>query len=318
MTVNEIITQQIIDRIEEAKRTGKTFHWVKPFGENACRYPVSYEQSRSYTGVNRLLLQPDEYMTMNKASELGCTIRKGCHSRIVVYFNLITDKDENGQPLLDDEGNEVKRGFLKYYRVFSRADVLDKDGQNLPSKFPMPHYSHDEVEQQLRDTLLLFTMMFRKYCAEHNIEIQIIKDGTEAYFMPSKNIIRVPALENFNSVYSYISTIAHEAIHSTMIPLHRETGMSQEQYSKEELTAELGAAFILQALGCYDDRPTSQRDNNIAYLDGWSSFLKDAKTELVSASAKAQEASDYILEYAKEYTKEAEQQRNVIKQEEER
>lgn len=45
MTVNEIITQQIIDRIEEAKRTGKTFNWVKPFGENACRYPVSYEQS---------------------------------------------------------------------------------------------------------------------------------------------------------------------------------------------------------------------------------------------------------------------------------
>ena len=38
MTVNEIITQQIIDRIEEAKRTGKTFHWVKPFGENACRF----------------------------------------------------------------------------------------------------------------------------------------------------------------------------------------------------------------------------------------------------------------------------------------
>ena len=49
-----------------------------------------------------------------------------------------------------------------------------------------------------------------------------------------------------------------------------------------------------------------------------SSFLKDAKTELVSASAKAQEASDYILEYAKEYMKENEQQRNEIKQEEER
>ena len=51
MTVNEIITQQIIDRIEEAKRTGKTFNWVKPFGENACRYAKGYmkenEQQRN-------------------------------------------------------------------------------------------------------------------------------------------------------------------------------------------------------------------------------------------------------------------------------
>ena len=115
---------------------------------------------------------------------------------------------------------------------------------------------------------------------------------------------------------NWISFTKHPEFTLGAFPLHFFTVILNTK--KEELTAELGAAFILQALGCYDDRPTSQRDNNITYLDGWSSFLKDAKTELVSASAKAQEASDYILKYAKEYMKENEQQRNEIKQEEER
>ena len=318
MTVNEIITNQIIDRIEKAKRTGETFEWVKPFGDNSCVMPVSYEQSRNYTGINRLLLPADEYCTAQKASDLGCHIRKGSHGFIVVYFNLIPEKDENGEVLRDKDGNEMKRGFLKYYRVFSRQDIIDQTGENLPSKFPMKHYDHKEMDEQLRKTLLVFVQMFQAYCTAHNIQIEIIKDGTEAYFMPSKNIIRIPSIENLKSVYAYISTVAHEMIHSTMIPLNRQSPSDvktvderKEQYSKEELVAELGACFILQSLACFDDRPAEQKENNIAYLDGWSSYLKDKKNEIISASAKAQEASDFILDYAKEIEKEIEPQNDI-------
>ena len=311
MTVNEIITNQIIERIEKAKETGEVFEWVKPFGENACPLPVSYEQSRSYTGINRLLLPPDEYCTAQKAKDFGCHIRQGSHRNIVVFFKLLTEKDDDGSPILDKDGNEIKKGFLRYYYVFSRQDVLDRNNENLPSKFPMKHYDHEQMNEQLRRSLILFIQMFQSYCKAHNIQIEEIKDGTEAYFMPSKNIIRVPSLENFKSVYSFIGTVAHEMIHSTMIPLNRQSptdiktvAARKEEYSKEELIAELGACFILQSLACFDDRPPEQKENNIAYLEGWSRYLKDRKNEIVSASAKAQEASDYILDYAKEHIKE--------------
>ena len=313
MTVNEIITNKIIERIEKAKQTGEKFEWVKPFGENACPLPVSYEQSRNYTGVNRLLLPPDEYCTAQKATELGCHIRKGASGHIVVFFKLINEKNEDGEPKSDKDGNEIKKGFLRYYHVFSRQDILDKDNENLPSKFPIKRYDHKQMEEQLERTLNLFLQMFREYCKSNNIEIEVIKDGTEAYYMPSKNVIRIPSLANFKSVYSFISTVAHEMIHSTMKPLNRQSPTEikevekvQEEYSKEELVAELGACFILQSLCCFDDRPLEQKENSIAYLNGWSSYLKDRKNEIISASAKAQEASDYILEYARDIIKEIE------------
>jgi antirestriction protein ArdC len=64
-----------------------------------------------------------------------------------------------------------------------------------------------------------------------------------------------------------------------------------ETYSKEELIAELGAQMIASMTGV----DNSTIDNATAYIGSWLKALKDDKTLLVQAGAKAQRAVDYIL-----------------------
>jgi antirestriction protein ArdC len=63
-------------------------------------------------------------------------------------------------------------------------------------------------------------------------------------------------------------------------------------YSKEELIAEMGAAFFCAHTGI-DVQPVSE--NNAAYLQGWLTVLKADKKLIFKAAAAAQKAVDYIL-----------------------
>lgn len=303
MTVSEIVTKTIIDKLEEAEKTGRTFYWIKPFSEGAPKAPLSYEQSKEYTGINRLLLPPDEYLTYNKAIELNCHIRNGAKGKIVVFFKMIPLKDEDGEPVLDRDGNCIRQGMLRYYRIFSRSDVLDKNEQNLPSKLNFKHYSHEEQIYKQREAFDVFRQTVENYCNANRIIVETVYDGTEAYYSPSTNTIRLPDISNFNSLYEYCHTVAHELSHSTMIPLHRrkqeEKNIENEMligYSREELVAEISAEMLISNLGIIDDR--QNKNNSLAYLQGWSRYLNNKKQEIVSAAAKAQEASDYIFGYA--------------------
>ena len=65
-----------------------------------------------------------------------------------------------------------------------------------------------------------------------------------------------------------------------------------EDYSKEELVAELGSAAILNTLGL---ETTSTFQGSAAYIKGWLSVLNDDNRFIVSASAKADKAVRMIL-----------------------
>ena len=62
-------------------------------------------------------------------------------------------------------------------------------------------------------------------------------------------------------------------------------------YSKEELVAEMGAAFLCGVAGI--EHRTC--DNSAAYIQGWLRTLQDDKRLLISAAAQAQRAADFIL-----------------------
>jgi antirestriction protein ArdC len=63
------------------------------------------------------------------------------------------------------------------------------------------------------------------------------------------------------------------------------------EYSKEELVAEMGAAFLCGHAGIEQGTIV----NSAAYIRGWLKALKNDKMLLVHAAAQAQKASDYIL-----------------------
>jgi antirestriction protein ArdC len=61
-------------------------------------------------------------------------------------------------------------------------------------------------------------------------------------------------------------------------------------YSKEELCAEMGAAYLCAEAGI----STAVIENQAAYVAGWLNKLRDDRKLLIHAAAQAQHAADYI------------------------
>ena len=105
----------------------------------------------------------------------------------------------------------------------------------------------------------------------------------------------MPPFESFRDGESYAATLAHELTHWTKHDkrLARDMGRikwGDEGYAKEELVAELGAAFL-----CADLEITPEvREDHAAYIASWLKALKDDKRLIFSAAAHAQRAADYL------------------------
>jgi len=64
-----------------------------------------------------------------------------------------------------------------------------------------------------------------------------------------------------------------------------------EQYSREELTAEMGAAFLCAMAGT--DMPVAE--NQAAYIAGWLRHIRDGSAaDVIRAAADAQKAADFL------------------------
>ena len=109
--------------------------------------------------------------------------------------------------------------------------------------------------------------------------------------------IHMPSRSSFDSVEGYYCTLFHELAHSTGHPsrLDRETvtqvaPYGSPVYSREELVAEFGAAFLSQHAGI-----EIEVEESPAYISSWSKAIGEDRGMVVSAAARAQEAADYIL-----------------------
>ena len=320
-TVATIITEKILNRMSEIERKiengdadATAFRWVKPFAHGAPDRAYSYETLKAYRGINRLLLDNNEYLTYRMMQDLNKNIdspqyqiRKGAKSDIVCFYTTKTlQDDETNESLIDEKtGEEIQKKILRYYNVFSREDIIRRDtGESLPSKFAFEHYSHDEITEQVRVALDRFNRLFNYYCKKYGIELEIIKDGTQAYFSHDMKI-RVPEMSNFSSVYLWVATLAHEMGHSTGMFLGRfndeeskDIERAMQDYSREELIAEICAQIIASEMQIPDD--SELPDNAVAYIHSWSAFLKDRPGEILVAAAKAEKAAELIMECLRE------------------
>ena len=296
MTVYEQITQKLLDRIEEAERTGEKFRWVKGWtGGPICA--VEYVTGRPYSGCNAITLDAGEYITWNRLCDYKKTIseeeakniyvKKGCHKVPVYYWFHQDEKDKDGNIVYDDEGNPKQIFYMKKHLVFMREDI-----QGLPSKFPAKKVNHTPVkhEKQLQKFIQTFI-------EETNLDVDIVEDGTKAYYRSDTHTIRVPRKDGFKSSYAYYQVLLHELCHSTAKALGRSLDgtFGDVSYSKEELIAEIGSQMILQRMGIVDD---DTEENSIAYLQNWAQHLRANKRELAVAASQAEKVAQYFFEAA--------------------
>ncbi len=123
--------------------------------------------------------------------------------------------------------------------------------------------------------------------------------GSRACYAPEYDRVRVPALERFEVPDQYYQTLFHELTHSTghesrlkrpgIVDL---AAFGSTEYAREELVAEMGAAFLCGEAGIVQDTI----DNSAAYISNWLKRLKDDVRLVVTAAAQAQKAADFVLD----------------------
>lgn len=276
------ITDAIIAQLEQGVRP-----WQQPWDSSGVAVALPLRANgEAYRGINTVMLwmrasaegwAGRHWMTYRQAAALGGQVRKGESSTLVVYYG------QSGGGDVDDDGEE-SRGFrfLKGYPVFNVAQI---DGLD-PSFYPAP------VERPVYDV-------------QWNADLEAFLDATgadiswtgeRAYYAPGPDHIRMPDRALFRDAEQAYATAHHELIHWTGAKhrLDRTFGsrFGDPAYAREELIAELGAAFLGAHTGL---RPDHIEDHS-AYLSHWLQALKSDSRAILKAAAQAQAACDFVLQ----------------------
>jgi len=105
----------------------------------------------------------------------------------------------------------------------------------------------------------------------------------------------MPPCVAFRDKVSDYSTLAHEATHWTRHPsrfardFDRKT-WGDEGYAREELVAEIGAAFLCADLGL----SLTPREDHAADSASWLTVLKNDKRAIFQSAAHAQRGADFL------------------------
>ena len=277
-SVYEMVTERIIEQLEQG-----VIPWEKPWtGIRSGAY--NRISKKSYSLLNQMLLKhKGEYATFKQWQDLGGHVRKGEKSEIVVFWKIQPIEEEK-----EDGTKEVKQiPLLRYFNVFHISQV---DGVEPLSKDAL-----NEIEQIEKAESILYS-----YWTKENITVEHVA-GDKAYYSPSLDMIHLPLFEQFISANEYYSTAFHESIHSTMKESRCDraedrkgklVAFGSNEYSKEELVAEIGSASLMNIIGIETNKSFR---NSSAYIQNWLSVLKNDVKFIVSASSKAEKAVDYIL-----------------------
>ena len=130
-----------------------------------------------------------------------------------------------------------------------------------------------------------------------------IQQGKQrASYNPLSDIISMPRFDSFDTAEELLLNIIprNYSRHWPSKPFKRLnnniSSFGNGEYSKEELVAEMGAAFLCGFAGIEN----ITLNNSAAYIQGWLKALKDDKKLVIMAAAQAQKAADYILMVNKE------------------
>lgn len=284
--IYEEITQRIINQLEQG-----IIPWHKPWktgfsiknSDDLKKVAFNRVTKTAYSVLNQMLLsKAGEYASFKQWKDLGGKIRKGAKAEIVTFWKMleVVEEDSNNEQIIK------KIPFLRYLQVFHIDDVENVE----PLKFDNIENTITFAPSEQAEEII------SNYLSRENIELNY--GGDSAYYSPSMDCIQLPNKYQFGKKQGeYYSTTFHELVHSTGAK-HRLDRLTQtayfgnDDYSKEELVAEIGACGILNMLSI---ETKSTFKNSVAYIQAWISKLKQDKKLIVSASSKAEKAIDYII-----------------------
>ena len=278
------VTHRIIDQLEAGR-----LPWVQPWGtagRAALSLPRNGITGRRYSGVNILLLwgaviehgYPSQgWLTFKQALAAGGCVRRGERGTSVVYADRFTPKAEQERAARDgDEPGKV--AFLKRFTVFNLAQCeglsgVDPEPAPLPERQAVPH-----AEALIAATGADFRV-----------------GGPRAFYDPLFDYVQVPPQPAFTDQINYYRTAFHELSHWTGHGSRLDRDQSGHRggkaYAREELVAEMGAAFVCATLGIV---PTVRHAD---YIGAWLEVLREDNRAIFRAASQASKAADFLLAF---------------------
>lgn len=276
------LTAQIIAELDAG-----TVPWSRPWAMVGGQRNA--QSGRPYRGINQLILgmvaesrdyADPRWMTFAAAKKAGGCVRKGERGQLITLWKRVrfTDSDATSKTY----GEKIERMWLKGYTVFNVEQI---DGVTLK---PIPEPEHvDPIaagEKQISDYLAADGPTLRH-------------GGDSAYYQPGTDHVQLPERDGFTDSEAYYRVAFHELTHSTGAAKRLDrpevsgpTYFGSTDYSREELTAELGAGILCGVAGILVDVPQSA-----SYIAGWRRKLSEDNQLIVQAAGKAQRAADHVL-----------------------
>jgi antirestriction protein ArdC len=277
-SVYQVVTNRIIGLLEKG---------VIPWQQNwksAEQAPQNLISRKPYRGINAFLLSAMHYaspywLTYKQTQDLGGHVKRGEKACPVVFWKWLDVENE-------ETGKTERIPLLRYFSVFNVAQC---EGITVPT-----------VAQAVRDCSPI--QAAEQIIASMPKRPEIKHGQARAFYSPSGDFVGMPSAEQFKTDSDYCSVLFHELTHSTghETRLNRKgvtgsegnwSAFGSNPYAKEELVAEMGAAFLSAETGIVE----RTIDNSAAYVAAWLQKLKNDSRLVVQAAAQAQRAADWIL-----------------------
>ncbi|WP_136617885.1 MULTISPECIES: ArdC family protein [Mesorhizobium] len=278
--------QEITDRIIAELERG-TVPWVKPWGSARADLglPSNAATGRRYSGINILILwgaviersyPGQNWLTFRQALALGGNVRKGERGTTIVHADRFVPKGEQERAKTDgDEPQAVP--YLKRFTVFNVAQCNGLPEHLYGNAEPLPE----------RQIVPQAEALIRASGADFRI------GGDRAFYMPGSDTIQVPPQPAFFQQIDNYRTCFHELGHWTGHPARLARDLSgafgSKTYAREELVAEITAAFVCSILGI---EPTVRHAD---YIGTWLTVLREDNRAIFRAASLASKAADFLL-----------------------
>ena len=273
------VYQEVTDRITAQLEQG-IIPWHKPWIVSGKACAISRSTGKPYSLLNQLILgRPGEYATFSQIQKEGGRVKKGEKAAQVVFWRWLDVEDE------EKSGEMKKIPQLKSFAVFHIAQC-----EGLKPKHDTTAAAQTLEPDAAADAII------SDYLTRSGVKL-VHQEGDRAYYRPSTDSVTLPTLAQFKELAEYYSTAFHELTHSTghssrLNRLTKTACFGSEDYSKEELVAEIGAAALVNHVGL---ETSSSFRNSAAYVQSWLKALRDDKRLIVSAAGQAEKACNLIL-----------------------
>jgi antirestriction protein ArdC len=270
------VTDKIIEHLEKG-----VIPWRQTWDEAGI--PKNVITGKEYRGINTWILAALQYpqnyfLTFHQIQEIGGRVKKGEKAQEIVFWKWLEREDKK-------TGETERIPMARSYYVFNISQCEDLPKEKLPLPKKRNNNPIETCEKIVNE-------MPNRPVIKHT--------ENRAYYNKVKDFVNVPPIENFDTSENYYNALFHELLHSTghTERLNRKElleghSFGSDNYALEELTAEMGASYLKSIAGI----PMEQLENNAAYIKSWLEHLKNDKRLIFHASAQAQKATDYILNY---------------------